>query len=634
MDGNKTFSNGMRVGVQVELEKGWHTYWENPGDVGAPAVLDISSAQNIEQTDLIYPIPHRISAEPFDFYGYEDEVLFYKTISLPSHSTAKNVDLKIRLDWLVCQELCIPASKTFDVQLPIREGALKKDVHFNSFHFPVASSDIYPELEFQKDKTTLTLSSKNISLGGSVDFFPSSNMNQIFNKPTSKSFGEDRTTFTYPSTKSRKNNVEGVVKIDDKTAYWIGRTVQGSMSNVETDVSRSGSEILLILLFAVIGGMILNFMPCVLPVVSLKILSVTRSNPQNKSKIRRSNLVYALGIGASLFALSLLFLFFQNTGEQLGWGFQLQSPAFITFLIILFFLIGLNLIGFFEIDNVSIPGVGRLFQSDSFTSEFFGGFLITLIATPCTAPFMAAAVGVALTQSAPVIVGTFLCLALGLASPYLLLAFFPRAASLFPKPGKWMVTFKEFLSFPIFLTVAWLVWILNRLTDTKATLFILSALVLIVFFFWTKKKLIMKRSAGKIFLLFGIVFLIALLSVFPLQIQKSGDIVWETFNASEISTYGKDRTTFVDFTADWCITCKANERFAFSNKKVIEMIQNKNIQMIKADWTRRDPSITAVLRSYDRAGVPLYLLYKSGDSQPEILPTLLTPGLLIEAFEK
>lgn len=631
MDGD-SFVNGMRIGVQVDLEKGWHTYWENPGDVGAPASMDISSSQQIEQSDLTYPIPHRIRSDPFDFYGFENEVLFYKTVSMPSADSSKPVDLKIRFDWLVCQELCIPASKTFDITLPLKNAPIKLDPHFNSFEFPKNLEGETSSVDFQNDKTILKISSDQFTSLDSADFFPASTMNQIFNKPISKSISGKEITLIYPQTKSRDKLVHGVIKLDEKTAYWIGQK-SGSPAEIAT-VKKTNVNIFYILFFAFLGGVLLNFMPCVLPVVSLKILSVLKSTDNDRTNIKKSNLVYTLGIWTTMLLLAGAFVFFQKSGEQLGWGFQLQSPGFVTFLVILFFGIGLNLIGFFEINSFSIPGIGKILRSESLFSEFLGGILITFIATPCTAPFMAAAVGVALAQPPLVIFMTFFSLGVGLSTPYLALVFYPRMASILPRPGLWMIKLKELLSFPMFFTVGWLIWILNRLTDTKATLFILSALVMVVFFFWAKQKLFSVESPFRKFFLALIAVGTFSLLLFPLQLQKSENISWEPFDASQTSSYGKDRVTFVDFTADWCITCKANERFTFSNKEVLETIQNQNIRMIKADWTRRDPSITALLRSYDRAGVPFYLLYKPGLTTPEILPTLLTPGLLIEAFKK
>jgi thiol:disulfide interchange protein len=620
-----TFISGMNVGVQLDIEPGWHAYWENPGDVGAPPQMQITSSIPIQNSNLIFPIPQRIESNPYDSYGYENETLFYKNIQLEKNTNEKSIQLKIQFDWLVCKEICVPCTKSFVLDLPIRDSK-QDNSHFNAFSFP-GQVQAKTSLDYKSGETILTIQADVLKNKKEVDFFPVAPMKEIFNKPTSKEIKNDLVTFHYPVTKSKETIVVGLLKMDSKTAYWIGTNDAPAL--IVATTSPPSPKLLYVFLLAFLGGILLNLMPCVLPVVSLKVLSLLKTSHFEAKMIRKYNLWFSAGICVSLFLFSLVFIAVQRAGHQLGLGFQLQSPPFIIFLILLFFLIGLNLIGFFEIQSIPLPGIGKFLHKESPASNFFAGFFTTIVATPCTAPFMAAAVGYALSQNDWILVATFISLGLGLSFPYLLLAAVPKLGQIFPKPGAWMITLKEFLSFPMFLTVIWLVWLLAQLTDNQSILFILTALSLVVFFFWAGKKLFKKNQmTNKILrlLIGGLIFVIAL----SITNYKPTDVIsWEPFDQEKIENYAKDSIVFVDFTADWCLTCKTNERLTFSNADVISLIQQQKIKMIKADWTRQNPEITKVLRRYERAGVPFYLLYKPSLTTPVVLPTLLTPDIFI-----
>lgn len=627
-----TFVSGMKIGVHLDIEQGWHAYWENPGDVGAPPEMQILSSVPITQSDMHYPLPHRIEANPYDSFGYEHEALFYKTITLADNSVASEaVTLDIQVDWLICKEICVPCTKTFKLELPAKGKTKQNNEHFNFFPFPKSNNEIQTSLESTPDQTILTIQSPLLKKDTHPDFFPVAAMTGIFNKAEKKEFEDGKAVFHYAHTKSKLPDVVGVLKINEKEGYWIGRAEETVAKTETPETSAETLSLLYIFLFAFLGGLLLNLMPCVLPVVSLKLLSVMKATHEKKNEIRASNLWFAAGILVSLMTFAFIFLQIQSSGEKLGWGFQLQSPTFVSFLIILFFAIGLNLIGFFEVNNIPIPGLGRLLQSDSWTSDFLAGFFTTVVATPCTAPFMAVAIGFALTQNNWTIFATFAALGLGLSFPYLLLSAFPNLIHLVPKPGAWMVTLKEFLSFPMFLTVAWLTWVLSQLTDDRAVLSTLSALTLVVLFFWARRNIFNKQGLQK-----KIVLLLILAAIFmalrvPFMKKMDESLSWESFDQQKIESYAKSEMVFVDFTADWCLTCKTNERITFSNPEVIDTIHKNKIKMIKADWTRRNPEITKVLQQYDRAGVPFYLLYKPTLTKPLVLPTLLTPSIFIDA---
>jgi thiol:disulfide interchange protein/DsbC/DsbD-like thiol-disulfide interchange protein len=625
-----SFVSGMKIGIQLDLEPGWHAYWENPGDVGAEPKIVIESLVPIEESSIVYPIPARIVSDPYDSYGFENETLFYKTIRFENKPTDDSVNLKVTAEWLVCQSICVPCSKSFSLNLPVKDSKIDNS-HFEFFSYPQNTGEIQGSIAYESDATILTITSPLLGGSTGVDFFPTKSMKEIFNKPSSSSISGNIATFRYAPTSSKDSAVVGLVKLDSKKAYWIGRTISEAPPISEKDPSPK-LALWYVLLLSFIGGMLLNLMPCVLPVVSLKVLSLLKTNQNQASTIRKSNLWFSAGICVSLILFSLIFISVRQAGQQLGWGFQLQSPSFVSFLTILFFLIGLNLIDFFEVQSIPLPGLGRVFQKQSASSDFISGFFTTLIATPCTAPFMAVAVGFALSQNNFTIISTFLALGVGLSFPYLVLAGWPQLGKLFPKPGAWMVTLKEFLAFPMFLTVAWLVWLLAQLTNSQSAFFMLTILILVVFFFWVRTNLFNKNPMAKkilMLLVAGGIFVMLLTMKNP---KMSDTIDWQAFNLERIEATSKDAIVFVDFTADWCITCKANERITFSNAEVIKSIQDNNVVMFKADWTRQNPEITSILRKYDRAGVPFYLLYKPGLTTPMVLPTLLTPSIFMDAI--
>lgn len=623
---HNTLVSGMKIAVQLDIEKDWHAYWENPGDVGAPPKLNITSNQPIDVSEMFYPIPHRIVSNPYDSYGFENETLFYKTIHF--QNLTGDVELKIDAEWLICKEICVPCTKSFTLKLPITNSK-SDESHFKSFNYPQVGVDVQSNLNFGNDETTLTLTSDIFKNAKTADFFPTLKMTQTFNKPTSHEINGNKVIFHYSSTNFKQSPVEGLIKLDDKTAYWIGK------KDIPAETAPEPTQNLslgLVLLFAFLGGIILNLMPCVLPVVSLKVLSILKNSHNEQKLIRKSNLWFSAGIVVSLVLFSLTFLFIKQTGQQLGWGFQLQSPTFVGLLAIFFFLIGLNLMGYFEIESIPLPGIGKIFQKNSPITDFLAGFLTTVVATPCSAPFMAAAIGFALTQNSWIVMITFASLGLGLSFPYLLLSVWPKLGKFFPRPGAWMVILKEFLAFPMFLTVIWLVWLLSQLTGSIAIVYILSSLCLIVFFFWARQKLFNKNAMAKNILLLLIAGGVMILALKVMKDKPVEGIAWEEFDMDRIENAAQSSVVFVDFTADWCITCKANERLTFGNAEVIQTIESKKIRMFKADWTRQNPKITEVLQRYGRAGVPFYLLYKPGLTSPVVLPTLLTPSIFMDSI--
>ena len=405
----------------------------------------------------------------------------------------------------------------------------------------------------------------------------------------------------------------------------------------------------MVLSYAFLGGVILNAMPCVFPMLGIKLMSVVKKSGATTKTVRLSGILYTLGVVMSFLVFAAVIAVLKASGKQVGWGFQLQSPVFIAALASLFVLITLNFFGMFEVYVPSWLIPQKMQQKDGLSGEFFAGVMVALVASPCTAPFMASALGYALSQPVPVMMLTFMFLGLGLGAPFLLLTFFPRFANYLPKPGAWMITLRQLLGFPLLLTVAWLVWVFAKQTDIDRAVALLCGLIGLAFFVWVRQKV---RRLGILS-----VVILTVLALMPMgyayyealdkppkkivqndatsgeQLVEKHGVKWHVFTpekASELTEMGK--TVFVDFTAAWCITCQANAKAVFGSQKVLDTINNRgDVALIIADWTDEDEQIALALESFGRSGVPLYLVYKP-EQEVKILPQILTPDIFLEGL--
>ena len=382
-----------------------------------------------------------------------------------------------------------------------------------------------------------------------------------------------------------------------------------------------------VLSFAFLGGLILNLMPCVFPILSIKILNLATLGATHNNKYLHG-LAYTLGILLSFVLIGSLLMILRDTGESLGWGFQLQSPIFVGFIVYLFVLIGLSLSGWFTFGN-NIMGWGqKTTQGNDLSSSFMTGLLATVVASPCTAPFMGTALGFALTQSSMIAISTFIFLGLGMAFPILAITCLPNLSNWLPKPGVWMDRFKQFLAFPLYLTAVWLIWVLGRQTNSDVVAAILCGIVLILFAIWLHK--IYKNKMTKILA----VMLFALAIFLPIWNEKNRDTddLWEAYSKERLSMLLENEdSVFINLTADWCITCLVNEQMVLKTNDFSDILNKKNIIYLKADWTKYNPEITELLNDYNRSGVPLYLFYPSGEAEPIIL---LKISDMIDVFSK
>ena len=405
------------------------------------------------------------------------------------------------------------------------------------------------------------------------------------------------------------------------------------------------------LLFAFLGGLILNLMPCVFPILSIKILGFVQQAGEEKQKIRNHGLIFGLGVLVSFWVLSGLLLLLRAGGEGLGWGFQLQSSGFIVFLVFLLFVLALNLLGVFEI-GTSIIGVGgKISRKSGYGGSFFSGVLATIVATPCTAPFMGAALAYALSQPPINSFMVFTSLALGMALPYILLSFFPALLKLLPKPGAWMESFKQFMAFPLFATIIWLLWVLGLQSGTENIAKLLMGLLgagiaCWIFGKWgsysrTPKTRTIATFLALVFFIAGCWLAIPKVVEKPLGENKSEGKIsewgleWEPFSEEKVNELlAEGKPVFIDFTAAWCLTCQANKVVVFNSDEVIQRFKNKGIVPVKADWTNRNSEITMALAAYGRSGVPLYVVYNGKGDSPKILPEVLKPSIVLNAFDE
>jgi thiol:disulfide interchange protein DsbD len=445
----------------------------------------------------------------------------------------------------------------------------------------------------------------------------------------------ETTAFEFPTTQSLQQGlwVQYNTKGEPQSAHWAYPA--GQAPSAGENASNWSIWTLLVLAFA--GGLLLNAMPCVFPVLSLKAMSLlTERRPTNTSWFHTT--AYSLGTMTTMVGLGLLVVVLQQTGQAVGWGFQLQSPGFVLNLMVLFTLLAVAFWGRIDIPGLQIHGrLGQRMHQPSPWGDFFTGALIVGVATPCTAPFMGVAMGVALTQSPWVIVLTFASLGLGLAFPFLLLHLFPRLTHFLPKPGMWMDRASKILALPLALSVIWLAWVLQNLTHPWMSWLALGTCVTMACcFFWRHF-----RSFSRIVLLAAAFWGLAwgLMHALELGTTNATTVVhddrWQPYSAQAITDgLANNQPVFVDFTADWCLTCKVNERLTFTQDRVWQTVKEKNILMLKADWTRRDPAITQALKKLDRIGVPVYALWLPGQTKPILLPSVLTAGVFLEAIEK
>ncbi len=666
------------VALELDIRDGWHTYWRNPGDSGEPTKLTWQLPPGFTAGDIVWTTPHRFEIAPLVNYGYAKHAVHLVQVTAPKDLKAgAPVALSAKASWLVCSDVCIPEDANLQLTVPAGAQAGGIDPAAAAL-FSAARSELpsaqpaATSARIQGDKLVIALGREwgpTLSQITSLAFFP---------------FDEGGIEYAAPQVMTRtKDAVELAMKVGyqpPKAGAIRGVLVVTEQNGAQTDsvpielaadFSGAGVDQLkaaprfapltqaskepehslpTLLLFALLGGLILNLMPCVFPVLSIKALSVMEQAKKDPAAVRLKGLVFAAGVIVSMLCLAGVLLVLRAGGEQLGWGFQLQSPLFVTLLVYLLLAVGLNLSGVFEIGG-GLAGVGDdLTQGDSYSASFFTGVLATLVATPCSAPFMAPAVGAALTQAPFSALCIFTALGVGISLPFVLLSFAPWMRRVLPKPGAWMDTLKQAFAFPVYATAAWLLWVVAQETSPFGLGAALAGSILIALAAWSFQKARSTAGGGRVTVIAAAVISILLAIFLPIRFAdvasaatgenaqartRAGTDEWQPYSAAKVAELNAaGRPLLVNFTASWCLTCMVNERNAFADAAVQEIFRDKKVTLMKGDWTNRDPAITKALAAFGRAGVPLYVVYnpRPGATEPVVLPQLLTAGIVQSTF--
>ena len=621
----------MLVGFKFTLNPGWHTYWENPGDAGEGASIKWNLPNDVSASEILWPGPERIPVEPLMTFGYEDEVVLLTKI-FTSKDTTIPLNLNALVSWYTCKEICIPQEA--EVSIPIKLGnktpsasKVILDQTLEAVPTPFQGSYRVQRLE---DFYILQGQLENLDQYDSIYFFPKDY--GLTNYTDDQVYEINKDSFSLQikaaEIKIENNSFEGViaVKKDEKVSFINVNYPLISETNTQE------LDIITLIFFAFIGGLILNIMPCVFPILSIKILRFVEQSGNSNYKALRQGLLFSLGVILSFLAIAALLISLKSGGELIGWGYQLQSPIVVSLLVYLFVVLGYifmsNMVLGSSLARLSSISLGK---SDSIES-FLTGVLAVIVASPCTAPFMGSAIGFALLQPSFYSVLIFLGLGIGFSLPYLVLSAKPSLLSFLPKPGQWMETFKQFMAFPMWASALWLLWVLSSQVNNQEVIQVLLGALLITSGLW----LVEKNKSETNWIRWIVRLPLLLLLIFSLWLIPT---TYSDLDESEQAQLAyspelledlreKNALIFLNFTADWCITCKVNESVALKTSKVRKVLIDKNITYLEADWTRKDPIISRALEEYGRTGLPLYLLFPS-TGEPLILPEILTEDILL-----
>ena len=612
------------IGIRMDMQTHWHTYWKNPGDSGGPLKVIWDLPENVEVSDVIWPAPELIPYPPLMTYGYEDFVIFPFKLKFPANEIPSYINADI--DFLICDDICVPERAMINTSL---NGLINDErldnwlINIPSITLPVLANqaDNYLELRFSYNDDIKNIyfyiEEKDVVLYASEQ-----NLIKEENNWLLKIQLED--------SESLENNFHGVLSINDAN-FLVDAEIESESYSGNNSIS-----VFQAILFAFIGGLILNLMPCVFPIISLKVLSFVSMGGESKDKIRKHSLSFCAGVVISFVLIAVALIGLKESGVFVGWGFQLQSPVIVGSLSILMFLIGVVLLMDINI-GTSLTRLGSVGSGDdSYYGSFLTGVLAVVVASPCTAPFMGAAIGYALIQPSLVTIPIFLSLGLGFAAPYLMLSIKPELISSMPRPGKWMETLKEFFAFPMFATSVWLLWVFSLQTNTDALINLLVSLLIISMIIWIISKA--QKPNQKNFLVLLIVLVlgyqisaIANLTDNKDQINSNANLAnWDKNTEKDFKL--ANQAYLINFTAAWCITCQANDKIALSRPKVKSFLKDNDIEYIVADWTNRDKEILSVLNAYGRSGVPLYVYWKPGMKESKLLPAILTEQIIIDSL--
>ena len=667
------------VALRMTMEDGWHSYWKNPGASGEATSINWSLPAGYKAAEIQWPYPHQIQFGSLVSYGYSDEVFLLTEITPPDTLTAgTTVTLDGTASWLICEEICLPARSDIALSLPVAKETPEPTQWAEALErarakhpTPVAEWSVGAGRSGGKYQLLLNASDGVQPDLEGAHFYAAEQ--SVVDPGAPQPVTKNGDTYAISLTQSEyaqapAERLRGVLVAPegehwdpegDVRAMHIDVPVDSSLSvatatGASSSTAGGGLSLPWALAFAFVGGVLLNLMPCVFPVLSVKILGFAQEAEEGSGAMKRNGLLFGAGVLASMWVLAGALLALRAAGSQIGWGFQLQSPVFIALMTMLFFGIGLNLLGTFEVGTTLMNWGGRMQTSTSSsggTSAFLTGVLATVVATPCTAPFMGAALGVALTLSAVGALLIFTALGVGMATPYVILATTPALLDRLPQPGGWMETLKQAFAFPMFATAIWLVWVFGRQTSNGGVAFLLAGLLLLGVAAWivhrwsppqlSRTATVLSRSLAGAALVGGIAVAVIGAGSAPADRTtpattnaSAAETAWRSYSSTTVEQLrAEGRPVFVDFTAAWCLTCQVNKRRVLTTEPIQKAFDDKNVALVRADWTNRDPEITKALQSHGRSGVPVYVLYPGDGSAPTLLPEVLTDDIVLNALD-
>ncbi|MGI9086742.1 MAG: protein-disulfide reductase DsbD family protein [Chthoniobacterales bacterium] len=647
------------VGLHLRMVPGWHTYWKFPGDAGIPTEIKWKLPAGWKAGEIQWPTPLKID-EPGDIqiYGYHDEVLLMQEITPRSAIADPTVKLAAEVNWLVCEKICIPGGATLTLDLPV--GAQASPANEQLFaRYQRALPQSWPDssvasVSWTRAPATLTLRVKSAALANypAVDFLPLPGEKVVVGHPAAQ-HQADGISFTIPidTADAGLAAIPGVIVFGQANSAernaWELRGEKRTAAASLTRPTKAPDGFARLLLYGFLGGLILNLMPCVLPVISLKIFGFIQHAGQSRRKIFLSGLSFVAGIFVWFLALALLLIVLKNAGHEITWALQFTNPYFVVGMSVLVLVFALNLFGVFEISlpQTATRGLLGWTAREGDAGSFFQGIFATALATPCTAPYLGTALGFALTQSPGIIFLMFIAIAAGMSAPYLILSAQPAWLKFLPKPGPWMERIKQLMGFLLIATLLFLLAVLGAQRGVEAIVWTGAFLLVVSIVCWMKGAFVtpLASATSRTLALVGmLVLLLAGGGYFlgekfahtSLQTVAATENGWQPFTPERLqAARNAGRTVFVDFTAAWCVTCKFNEGAVLESSDVRAAFERRGIVKLKADWTNGDPVITKMLKQFGRVGVPLYVLYPAGESEPIILPELLTKNIVLEKLE-
>jgi thiol:disulfide interchange protein/DsbC/DsbD-like thiol-disulfide interchange protein len=687
------------VGVLMRMDPGWHTYWKNPGDAGLATQVRWDNPAGFSAGSIRWPLPHKyIDSGDVLSYGYSKENMLLVPFTAPaSLLPGTSVTLKANVTWLECERICVPGEAALRIALPVlKRGAAPDNIGL----FALYGKQVPPPFKEQKEISLAASPGKarvdiRLSAGGDVqfatsgpaspDFYPEETGNLIAGR-TAVSAGPKLIALSVPLTAGEPvtqavtvrgtllftvsggglhtGTIEVVLPPESLVVGTSSGASAGSILDRKFEISRtSGGEqpLLLYMFFAFVGGLILNIMPCVLPVIALKVFGLVKMAGDQPARIRGLGFSFAAGILATFLTLALVVILLQLAGQQVGWGFQFQEPRFVIAMAALVFAFGLSLFGVFEINlpGAVVSGISSSVtrrKGSGYGASFGEGIFATVLATPCTAPFLGSALGFAFVQPWWIILLIFTCVAVGMALPYVVLTARPGWIRFLPRPGAWMVSAQQLMGFLMMATLLWLLYILGKQMGMEAVIWTGAFLLSVGFACWLIGRFATLTASRRAYWLTWIMaviivvggyllFLVSALDInTALAVESSGipaanageGIEWKQFSLAGLEEDLRgDRPVFLDFTAEWCLTCKVNEKTVLNTRSVIDKFHASNVLPVRADWTNRNPDITKLLSKFGRSGVPLYVIFPPGKSgTPIVLPEVITSGIVLDALDK